>query len=208
MSQSAPGASRAKERWVKESPEERLLMQCETNCGKDAEPPSALADEERLVQEGGHVEEDCRERDCEHKMTVVGAFRNVEGSFGERPTAKQPSSGESILPRRTSDQATFSDANETSTINSTFKQYESVNCYDSNNVYCLKFRRNFTPDQTRITEIAYAIEEQFGTTRGIMDIEKRTKVWQIWVKGEWMKNQLIQKGLFIKNRLYRITEKG
>jgi len=75
-----------------------------------------------------------------------------------------------------------------------------------NKVFCLKFRRDFLAEEAFITDIGYALEDQYGTTVQVMDIENRTRGWRIWVKGQWMKEQLIKNGLLIKNRLYHLEE--
>lgn len=73
-------------------------------------------------------------------------------------------------------------------------------------VYCLRFRRDFLAEKTIVTDIGYALEDQYGSTIKVIDIEKRTRGWKIWVKGQWMKEKLIQQGLLIKNRLYHMEE--
>ena len=77
---------------------------------------------------------------------------------------------------------------------------------NKNKVFCLKFRRDFLAEEAFITDIGYALEDQYGTTAQVMYIENRTRSWRIWVKGQWMKDQLVKNGLLIKNRLYHLEE--
>ena len=72
--------------------------------------------------------------------------------------------------------------------------------------YCLKFRRNFTSDDVDIVDIGSAIEDQFGTIKNVLDIERRKGMWKIWLQGEHIKNELIKNGLLIGNRLYHLEE--
>ena len=83
--------------------------------------------------------------------------------------------------------------------------YSFKNC-NNDNVFCLRFRRNFIADKILITDIGYALEDQFSTTERILSIAKQRKGWKIWVRGEWMKEQLTQNGLLLKNRLYHLEE--
>ena len=77
---------------------------------------------------------------------------------------------------------------------------------NGNTVYCLRFRRDFLAEKAIITDIGYALEDQYGSTTKVVEIERRTRGWKIWVKGQWMKEKLIQRGLLIKNRLYHMEE--
>eukprot|EP00795_Rhopilema_esculentum_P010430 gene10430-19132_t len=83
------------------------------------------------------------------------------------------------------------------------KQLQSPTCLKR---YCLKFRRNFTADNVDIVDIGSAIEDQFGTIKNVLDIERRQGMWKIWLQGEHIKNELIKNGLLIGNRLYHLEE--
>ena len=73
-------------------------------------------------------------------------------------------------------------------------------------VHCLRFRRNITSLDLKITDIGYALEDQLGTTVNVLDIEKRSGGWRLWVKGENTRDELLRDGLLVRFRLHRLEE--
>ena len=73
-------------------------------------------------------------------------------------------------------------------------------------VHCLQFRRNVTSLDLKVTDIGYALEDQLGTTVNVLDIEKRSGGWRLWVKGENTRDELLRDGLLVGFRLHRLEE--
>ena len=73
-------------------------------------------------------------------------------------------------------------------------------------VHCLRFRRNITSLDLKITDIGYALEDQLGTTVNVLEIERRDGGWKLWVKGENTRDELLRDGLLVGFRLHRLEE--
>eukprot|EP00112_Aurelia_sp_Birch-Aquarium-sp1_P022047 Seg609.5 transcript_id=Seg609.5/GoldUCD/mRNA.D3Y31 product="hypothetical protein" protein_id=Seg609.5/GoldUCD/D3Y31 len=113
---------------------------------------------------------------------------------------RQSDSREKIVQRET----------ETSTFEVLNSEIDIVNrsapMVKSSTVHCLKFRRNITSLDLKITDIGYALEDQLGTTVNVLDIEKRSGDWRLWVKGENTRNELLRDGLLAGFHLHRLEE--
>ena len=83
---------------------------------------------------------------------------------------------------------------------------KSAPMLNSDTVHCIRFRRNISSLDLKITDIGYALEDQLGTTVNVLEIEKRSGGWRFWVKGENTRDELLRDGLLVGLCLHRLEE--
>ena len=155
---------------------------------------------------GNSVVFECHREDSDYRNEFHAQKSNYESAFEKKFDGKRSmmKSAKSCSPESVGYLKKCDNRGEIPRWN--YGEHSGADINNNKKVFCLRFRRDFLAEKVIITDISYALEEQYSSTSKIIDIEKRKRGWMIWVKGQWMKEQLVQNGLLMKNHLYCMEE--